>query len=67
MSMDFEEIEEIKKVSKKNYEVSARTSIDEFEEKIGIKLKIDKNQEIDTLGGFIFFLFRKNSRKRRGN
>ena len=52
---DFEEIEEIKKVSKKNYEVSARTSIDEFEEKIGIKLKIDKNQEIDTLGGFIFF------------
>ena len=51
---DFEEIEEIKKVSK-NYEVSARTSIDEFEEKIGIKLKIDKNQEIDTLGGFIFF------------
>ena len=52
---DFEEIEEIKKVSKKNYEISARTSIDEFEEKIGIKLKIDKNQEIDTLGGFIFF------------
>ena len=52
---DFEEIEEFKKVSKKNYEVSARTSIDEFEEKIGIKLKIDKNQEIDTLGGFIFF------------
>jgi CBS domain containing-hemolysin-like protein len=52
---DFEEIDEIKKVSKKNYEVSARTSIDEFEEKIGIKLKIDKNQEIDTLGGFIFF------------
>ena len=52
---DFEEIEEIKKVSKKNYEVSARTSIDEFEEKLGIKLKIDKNQEIDTLGGFIFF------------
>ena len=52
---DFEEIDEIKKVSKKNYEISARTSIDEFEEKIGIKLKIDKNQEIDTLGGFIFF------------
>ena len=52
---DFEEIEEIKKVSKKNYEISARTSIDEFEEKIGVKLKIDKNQEIDTLGGFIFF------------
>ncbi len=52
---DFEEIEEIKKVSKKNYEISARTPIDEFEEKIGVKLKIDKNQEIDTLGGFIFF------------
>ena len=29
--------------------------LDEFEEKLGIKLKIDKNQEIDTLGGFIFF------------
>ncbi len=53
---DFEEINEIKRVSKKNYEVFARTSIEEFEEKLGVKLKIKKEQEIDTLGGFIFFL-----------
>lgn len=52
---DFEQLEEIKRVSKKSYEVSARTPIDEFQDKLRVKLRIDKNQEIDTVGGFIFF------------
>ncbi len=52
---DFEQLEEIKRVSKKKYEVSARTPIDEFQNKLHVKLRIDKNQEIETVGGFIFF------------
>ena len=53
---DFEEPKEIKKVSKKNFELPARVSLEEFEEQIGVKLKIEKKDEIDTIGGFIFFL-----------
>ena len=53
---DFEEPEEIKKVSKKNFELPARVSLEEFEKEIGVKLKIEKKDEIDTIGGFIFFL-----------
>ena len=53
---DFEEPEEIKKVSKKNFELPARLSLEEFEKEIGVKLKIEKKDEIDTIGGFIFFL-----------
>ena len=51
---DMEQIDEIKKLSKKRYEVSARTSIEEFEKKLGVDLKFDEKDEIDTLGGFIF-------------
>ena len=53
---DFEEPEEIKKVSKKNFELPARVTLEEFEKEIGVKLKIEKKDEIDTIGGFIFFL-----------
>ncbi len=53
---DFEQIEEIKKISKKTYEISARVTLEEFQEKLGISLKIKEKEEIDTLGGFIFFL-----------
>ena len=53
---DSEEVEEIKKVSKKNFELPARVSLKEFEKEIGVKLKIEKKDEIDTIGGFIFFL-----------
>ena len=53
---DFEEPEEIKKVSKKNFELPARVPLEEFEKEIGVKLKIEKKDEIDTIGGFIFFL-----------
>ena len=30
--------------------------LEEFEKEIGVKLKIEKKDEIDTIGGFIFFL-----------
>ena len=30
--------------------------MEEFEKEIGVKLKIEKKDEIDTIGGFIFFL-----------
>ena len=53
---DFEEIEEVKKLSKKTYEISARISLEEFQEKLGISLKLDEKEEVDTLGGFIFYL-----------
>ena len=53
---DFEEPEEINKFSKKNFELPARVSLEEFEKQIGVKLKIEKKDEIDTIGGFIFFL-----------
>ena len=53
---DSEEAEEIKKVSKRNFELPARVSLEEFEKEIGVKLKIEKKDEIDTIGGFIFFL-----------
>ena len=53
---DFEEVDEIKKISKKSFEISARISLEEFERRLNIKLNIDEREEIDTLGGFIFFL-----------
>jgi len=53
---DFEDVEEIKKISKKNYEILARTSIEEFEKRLNVNLRINKKEEIDTIGGFIFFL-----------
>jgi len=53
---DFEEIEEVKKISKKTYEISARITLNQFQEKLGISLKLDEKEEVDTLGGFIFYL-----------
>ena len=53
---DFEEVDEIKKISKKSFEISARISLEEFEKRLSVKLNIDEKDEIDTLGGFIFFL-----------
>ena len=53
---DFEEADEIKKISKKSFEISARISLEEFEKRLSVKLNIDEKDEIDTLGGFIFFL-----------
>ena len=53
---DFEEVDEIKKISKKSFEISARISLEEFEKRLNVKLNVDERDEIDTLGGFIFFL-----------
>tara|TARA_B100000035_G_C20898000_1_gene508059 strand:+ start:47 stop:889 length:843 start_codon:yes stop_codon:yes gene_type:complete len=53
---DFEEVDEIKKISRKSFEISARISLEEFEKRLSVKLNIDEKDEIDTLGGFIFFL-----------
>ena len=53
---DFEEVDEIKKISKKSFEISARISLEEFEKRLNVKLNIDERDEIDTLGGFIFVL-----------
>ena len=53
---DFEQDHKIKKVSKKTYEVSARITVNEIEDKIGKFLKLSERNEVDTLGGLVFFL-----------
>ena len=53
---DFEEADEIKKISKKSFEISARILIEDFEERLKVNLSLDDKNEVDTLGGFIFFL-----------
>ena len=53
---DFEEADEIKKISKKSFEISARILIEDFEERLKVNLNLDDKNEVDTLGGFIFFL-----------
>ena len=53
---DFEEADEIKKISKKSFEISARILIEDFEERLKVNLNLDDKNEVDTLGGFIFYL-----------
>ena len=53
---DFEEADEIKKISKKSFEISARILIEDFEKRLKVNLTLDDKSEVDTLGGFIFFL-----------
>ena len=50
------EEDEIKKISKKSFEISARILVDDFEKRLEVNLNLDEKNEIDTLGGFIFFL-----------
>ena len=52
---DFEEADEIKDF-KKSFEISARILIEDFEERLKVNLNLDDKNEVDTLGGFIFFL-----------
>ncbi len=56
---DFEAIEEIKKISKKTYDVSARLTVKDLEEKIGIFFSDDEKEDIDTVGGLVFNLLGK--------
>ena len=56
---DFEEIDIIKKISKKTYEVSARVTVDEFEKKSGVFFESVDKEDIDTVGGLVFNLIGK--------
>lgn len=56
---DFEEIDIIKKISKKTYEVSARVTVDEFERKLGVFFESVDKEDIDTVGGLVFNLIGK--------
>ena len=56
---DFEEIEEIKKISKKTYDVSARLPVQDLEEKIGGYFTKEEKEDIDTVGGLVFNLLGK--------
>tara|TARA_B100000900_G_C20562162_1_gene709393 strand:- start:541 stop:1380 length:840 start_codon:yes stop_codon:yes gene_type:complete len=56
---DLEEIEEIKKISKKTYDVSARLSVEELEKKIGGYFTAEEKEDIDTVGGLVFNLLGK--------
>ena len=53
---DFEQINEIKKISKKSYQVSARVTIEDFEKRVGKFLNSSERSEVVTLGGLVFFL-----------
>ena len=56
---DLEEIDIIKKISKKTYEVSARLTVHEFEKKLGISFESGDKEDIDTVGGLVFNLIGK--------
>ena len=56
---DFEEIGEIKKISKKTYDVSARLSVEDLEKKIGGYFSEEEKEDIDTVGGLVFNLLGK--------
>ena len=56
---DFEEIDIIKKISKKTYEVSARVTVDEFEKKLGVFFESVDKEDIGTVGGLVFNLIGK--------
>ena len=56
---DFEEIEEIKKISKKTYDVSARLHVEDLEKKIGGYFTDEEKEDIDTVGGLVFNLLGK--------
>lgn len=48
--------EYFRKISKNNYELSARMLVSDFETKIGKKIIINESEKVDTLGGLVFFL-----------
>ncbi len=56
---DYEELNVIKKKSRKTYEVSARATVYEFEKKLGISFENEDKDDIDTVGGLVFNLIGK--------
>ena len=56
---DFEEIEEIKKISKKSYDFSDRLPVEDLEKKIGGYFTDEEKEDIDTVGGLVFNLLGK--------
>ena len=53
---DFEEVDEIKKISKKNYEISAKNSLDDFEKRLEVNLNLDEKKRDRHTRWFYFFL-----------
>jgi len=49
----------LKNRPKKLYEISARLTVKEFEEKIGIFLPKEEKEDVDTVGGLVFNLLGK--------
>ncbi len=56
---DLEVIQEIKKISKKTYDISARLTVEELESKIGFFFSDEEKEDIDTVGGLVFNLLGK--------
>ncbi len=38
------------------WEVDARVELDDFEEETGVRLEVEEDEEIDTVGGYVVFL-----------
>ena len=51
---DLVQREYFKKISKTNYKLSSRMLIEDFEKKIGKKIKIEEREKVDTVGGLVF-------------
>ena len=51
---DLVQREYFKKISKASYELSSRMLIEDFEKKIGKKIKIEERDKVDTVGGLVF-------------
>lgn len=51
---DLVQREYFKKISKASYELSSRMLIEDFEKKIGKKIKIEEREKVDTVGGLVF-------------
>ncbi len=56
---DLEVIKEIKKISKNTYDISARLTVEELENKIGFFFSDDEKEDIETVGGLVFNLIGK--------
>tara|TARA_X000001036_G_C20632438_1_gene787705 strand:+ start:150 stop:986 length:837 start_codon:yes stop_codon:yes gene_type:complete len=56
---DFEEGEEVIRVKKNVFNVSARVSVEDFEKKIGVFFSAYEKEDVDTVGGLVFNLLGK--------